>query len=83
MSLTLAGIVGNIVNLINTTIPVLSTLALTIFLAGIVRYLYSETQGKKDQSREVIIWGIIALFIIFSLWGIIAVMKSVLLPPGF
>lgn len=83
MSLTLAGIVGNIVNLINTTIPVLSTLALAIFLLGIVRYLYSETQGKKDQSREVIIWGIIALFIIFSLWGIIAVMKSVLLPPGF
>ena len=81
--MTLASIVGNIIQFIKTLIPIVTALAVVVFLAGIVQYIYAGTQGKKDQSKDIMTWGFIALFVIFSLWGILSVIKGVLLPAGY
>lgn len=60
----------------------LAGFALLLFLWGCVKYIYnsSETKGKTE-GKEAMIWGIIALFVLFSIWGILGLLAKDLLPP--
>jgi len=51
-------------------VPLAFTLALLYFFYGIAKYIWSEGQGKED-GRKIMIWGVIALFVMSSIWGII------------
>jgi hypothetical protein len=71
----LTGLVGQMIGVINTTIPVLASLALVFFLWGIVRYIHKAGDaGSKEGDRQIFIWGLVALFVMVSVWGIIATM---------
>jgi hypothetical protein len=60
---------------LNRLIPLLIALALVIFFWGIVVYVY-----KKDatEGRKIITAGVIALFVMVSIWGIIKVVQNTL-----
>jgi len=82
--MTIASIVSSFIDLIQKLIPVVATLAVVVFFIGIVQYLYATSQGKKDGPKaNMLLWGLIALFVIFSLWGILSVIKQILIPPGY
>lgn len=68
------------ISIINLLIPVLVTLALILFFVGLIRYLAKSGDEKgKQRDKEVILWGLIALFIIFSIWGILGILKRTFL----
>ena len=68
------------ISIINLLIPVLVTLALILFFVGLIRYLAKSGDEKgKQRDKEVILWGLIALFIIFSVWGILGILKRTFL----
>jgi len=56
-------------------IPLMFTLALVLFFWGIVKYIWSEGTGK-EEGRKIMIWGVIALFVMSSIWGIVYFMRS-------
>ncbi|MCR4334232.1 MAG: pilin [Patescibacteria group bacterium] len=62
--------------LVNTylgyTIPLLFSVALVVFIFGIVKYIF--VQEKKEEARSLILWGIIGLFVMFSVWGLVNVL---------
>jgi len=65
-----------------TLIPLVFTLALLLFFWGIVKYIWGEGQGKED-GRKIMIWGIVALFVMASVWGIVTFIQTELLGgPG-
>lgn len=69
-----------LISVINLIIPVLVTLALILFFVGLIRYLVKSGDEKgKQRDKEVILWGLIALFIIFSIWGILGILKRTFL----
>jgi hypothetical protein len=76
---TFAGLVNVILKLISSLVPILGTLALALFLWGGVRYIYraGDAEGSR-RDREVLLWGLIALFILFSVWGIVRVLQGLL-----
>jgi hypothetical protein len=79
--LSFAGLVGQLVGLINAVIPVLGGIALLIFFWGLVRYIYNSGDAHgHGEGKELIIWGLIALFVLFSVWGIINIFKTALFP---
>lgn len=46
--------------------------ALLVFFWGLVRYIFAAGDEKsKDQGKRIMIGGIIALFVLFSVFGII------------
>ena len=48
---------------------------MVVFLFGLVRYIYHGADAKGHQEgKELIIWGITALFVIFSLGSILFLM---------
>ena len=68
-----AGVVSSILKIFDTAMPVLVALALVLFMVGVVRYIYSEGEHKN---RELIVWSLIALFIMVSIWGILRVLLN-------
>lgn len=61
--------------LINKTlIPIFVALALTYVIYAVVTFIAAgdDTQ-KKEEKKQQIFWGIIGLFIIVSIWALVAV----------
>lgn len=65
---------------INTLTPILASLAIICFFYGLIWYIYAAGDSKgREKGRQTIIWGLVGLFVIFSLWGILEFLKSVFL----
>ncbi len=76
---SLAGLVGVVIGFINLIIPVLIALALVLFMYSGVRYaVKSGDSHGKGAERDALMWGIIALFVLVSVWGILRIMCSTL-----
>ena len=55
-------------------IPVLILLALVyVVYSGVSFIMASEDQAKRNEKKQQIFWGIIGLFVITSIWGLVAV----------
>ena len=66
--------VGEILNML---IPVLIAAAVVVFFFGLVKYIWGSGKGH-EQGRKVMIAGIVALFIMVSVWGIVRLVQNAL-----
>lgn len=58
-------------------IPLLFTVALVAFIWGVLRYLMNAADSKeRAEGRNFMIWGIIALFVMLSVWGLTSVLSN-------
>ena len=73
---TFRSILGTIGNLINTLIPILIAAALAWFIYGVIKFITSKDGDGKKEARGIVINGIIGLFIIVSVWGLIGVIQT-------
>lgn len=65
--------------IINMLIPIAVALAVLLFFWGLATYIFaSGDPGQRESGREKMIWGVIALFIIVSIWGIVGWIGSIL-----
>lgn len=72
-----------LVGLINGIIPVVAGIAIVVFFWGLVRYIYSAGDERVHANgKELITWGLLALFVLFSIWGILGLLQRSLLPSG-
>jgi hypothetical protein len=73
---------GDLVNwasctLIKTIIPLLFTLAVAGFIWGIIQfYLNPNNEEQRKSGKAFMLWGIIALFVMISMWGLVAVLGN-------
>ena len=64
-------------DLINLATPVVVALALLYFFWGLAQYILNAgNEEKKKDGRNIMIWGLLALFIMVSVWGIINVVRD-------
>lgn len=65
-------------------IPVVFAVALLVFFFGIFKYfIYGATnESEKAEGRTFAMWGIIGFVIIVSVWGLVNIVKSTLIPSG-
>ena len=62
---------GNMEMIVTTRlVPLAFILAVLFFFWGIAKYIWSVDQDK-DKAKKVMVWGVIALFVMSSIWGII------------
>lgn len=60
-------------------IPLIFTLAFLFFLWGMTMYIRgSDDVKKREESKKFIYWGIIALTVMISVWGIIKIINTTL-----
>jgi len=73
----LFSVLGNISDLIRFATPIVVGLALLGFFWGLAVFIFSAGNAKKQaQGRSIMIWGILALFIMLSVFGIIGTLQS-------
>lgn len=53
-------------------IPIVMGLAVLVFFWGLVKYISSTSdESSKLDGKNLMIWGMIALFVMVALWGIL------------
>ena len=64
---------------INVLIPAMMALAVLAFFWGLVKYIASASdEAAKEGGKTLMIWGMIALFIMVALWGILGWVQATL-----
>lgn len=59
--------------IVGALIRVVSGIALLVFIWGLVKYIFAQgNEGSKADGKKIMLGGVIALFVLFSVWGIIA-----------
>ena len=60
-------------------LPILVGLALVAFFYGIARYIFASREGAElDKAKGILIWSVVALFVMFSIGGIILLLQDTL-----
>lgn len=72
---TIQSVLGIIVNILNTVIPIVITLGIIYFIWGVVSFVIAGDEEAKTKGRDRMIYGIIGLVVIVGMWGIIEIVK--------
>lgn len=58
--------------IVSTLVPIVMVLAVLVFFWGLVKYIASASdEAAKEGGKTLMIWGMVALFIMVALWGIL------------
>ena len=78
------GLIQAVGGLINPLIAIVVGVALLVFFWGLVKFIFRVGGDEKAvaDGKRIMIWGLITLFVMLSVWGIIGFMQKALFPPG-
>ncbi|MCX6755493.1 MAG: hypothetical protein NT068_03055 [Candidatus Nomurabacteria bacterium] len=66
-----------ICNINKSVIPLIISLAVTMFVWGIIQYLVGANEEvKREKGKYFMLWGIIGLMVMISVWGLVRVFGS-------
>jgi len=70
-------LVNLIVELVNNSIiPLIFAIAILTFMLGVLRYFFSPgSEENVKKGRQVVVWGIVALFVMLSIWGFLNLLE--------
>jgi len=62
----------------NSIIPLIFALAIVMFVWGVVQFfiLNADEEAKRTQGKQFMIWGIIALAVMVSVWGLVNILGT-------
>lgn len=61
-------------SILNYLVPILVVVALVMFIWGVIQYIASGTDAtKRAEARNLILYGVIGLFAIVAVWGLVEV----------
>lgn len=68
----------------NILVPLLLTAAFIVFVWGVFRYLIwgAENEDDRSKGKQLVLWAVIGFAAIFSVWGLVNLVGSTLLPGG-
>jgi uncharacterized membrane protein YjfL (UPF0719 family) len=73
----LGDVVNKFIELGNTVIPFLAVVAFLIFILGIANLIRASSNEKElAERKKFLIWGVIGLFVMFMIWGILLFLRG-------
>ena len=81
---TFGGAAENIKGSLNLVVPILFLVATIVFLAGVIMYI--SAGGKEDKiqkGKAYIIYGLIGLFVMVAVWGLVRIIISLVFGTSF
>ena len=73
---TVDGLLAYLIYLGGRIMPLLILGALVLFLFGVVRTFFWNSGAGKEEGKSFILWGIVALFVMVSVWGLVNVLRG-------
>ncbi len=75
--LNILGVIALVQTILTTVMPVVATLAVLFFLWSLAMYM-TKAGEEKQEARQQMMWGIIILFVMVSMWGFVAILDQTL-----
>lgn len=76
---TIKSIIYDLTGLLRSFVPVLVSVALLVFIWGVVEYiLQAGDQGAVETGRNRMIAGVVGLFVIAAVWGLVQIVGATL-----
>jgi len=69
-------IFGFIKSILDTALPLIIAAAVVYFIYGIAKYVMSGDEDAKSLAKYKIIYGIIGLFVMVSVWGLVNILVN-------
>jgi len=70
---------STLVSWVVALVPLLIGVALVVFMWGVIRYITAGAdEEQKKAARGAMIWGVIALFVIVGVWGLVRLLAYTL-----
>ena len=61
-----------IIEILGLLVPIIFALTMIVFFWGIAQFILSAgNEQKRSEGKQIMLWGIIALFVMMSVWGIL------------
>ena len=80
---TIADVLSLIVTqILNPLAGLLIVLALVVFLWGMIKYLRVAGEEDKENAKRIMWWGIVALFVMVSVWGLVQILVNTFFAGG-
>lgn len=57
-------------------VPLLIGLGVVVFIYGVLILMFSEGGEKKEEGKQYMLWGIIGIFVMVSVWGLVNILKG-------
>jgi hypothetical protein len=74
---TIDGLLNWVIYIAGRALPLLILAALVLFLFGIVkRFFWSKDDANKGEAGRYILWGVVALFVMVSVWGLVNLLRG-------
>ena len=71
------GFITSIMSIVNLLITLVAAIALLAFMWGLVKFIFKlGSEADIEGGRNLMKWGLIALFVMVSVWGIIRFFQS-------
>src|SRR3989338_1290889 len=63
-------------NINKFVIPLIFALALAAFIWGVMQFfiLNPDEEAKREEGKQFILWGIVALAVMLSVWGLVKIL---------
>jgi phosphoglycerol transferase MdoB-like AlkP superfamily enzyme len=69
--------------LMNYVLPFIVSLALVVFLVGVLRFVGAgDNEEKRQSGRAVMIYGIVTLFVMLAVWGLVGIFTNTFTGKG-
>ncbi len=76
------GLVAKIYGMISSIVPLIVALTLVVFLWGIFQLVRSNSEDARADAIKVITFGVVALFVMVSVWGLVAILNNTFFGGG-
>ena len=77
LAATVQSVFLTLTDIVNIVSPVLMSVAVAVFLYGVVKYIIAAGDADKEKTaRGYIIYGIIGLFVMVAFWGLVTVLSD-------
>ncbi len=75
-------LVEKIYGMLSSIVPIIVSLAVIVFLWGIFQLVRSSSEDARKDAIKVITFGIVALFVMVSVWGLVAILSNTFFGSG-
>lgn len=80
---SITDLINILINIINQSVVLVVSLALLFFFWGLANFIiYASDETKRKEGKSIMLWGIIALFVMLSVWGLVGVLEDTFLKGG-
>lgn len=72
---------SGLIGALNTVVvPIIFALAFLVFVWGIINYffLHPGDDTKRTEGKQFVLWGLLGLVVLFSVWGLVNLLLSTL-----